>query len=85
MAATVVDLLDAAAPLIRERGLTLVGVTLAELSQDAYLQGTLDLEPDRTGLHVALDAVAARFGADSVTRAALLRAGAGWAAPVVDA
>ena len=84
LAATAVALLDAATPLIRVRGLTLVGVALTELSQDAYLQGTLDLAPDRTGLHTALDAVAARFGTDSVTGAALLRTGAGWAAPVLD-
>lgn len=84
LASTAVGLLDAALPLIRVRGLTLIGVALTELHPDAYLQGTLDLEPDRTGLSVALDAVAARFGADVVTRAALLRSGAGWAAPVVD-
>ena len=85
LAAAAVELLEAAAPLIRERGgLTLVGVGLTQLSQDAYLQGTLDLEPDRSGLHVALDAVAARFGTDSVTRAALLRTGAGWEMPVID-
>ncbi len=85
LAAAAVDLLDAAGPLIRERGLTLVGVGLTQLSPDAYLQGTLDLAPDRSGLHVALDAVAAKFGTDSVTRAALLRTGAGWEMPVIDA
>ena len=84
LAVTAVGLLDSVAPLIHERGLTLVGVALTELSQDAYLQGTLDLEPDRSGLHAALDAVAARFGSDSVTRAALLHTGTGWAAPVID-
>ena len=84
LAATAVELLGVVGPLIRERGLTLVGVALTQLSDDTYVQGTLDLAPDRGGLHVALDAVAARFGSDSVTRAALLRTGAGWAAPVVD-
>jgi DNA polymerase-4 len=85
LAAAAVELLDAAAPLIRQRGgLTLVGVALTQLSQDVYLQGTLDFQPDRSGLDMALDAVAARFGTDSVTRGALLRTGAGWAMPVID-
>lgn len=84
LAATAVGLLDAVGPLLRERGLTLVGVALTELADDAYVQGMLELEPDRGGLHVALDAVAARFGTDSVTRAALLRTGSGWTVPVID-
>jgi DNA polymerase-4 len=85
LAGAAVELLDAAGPLIRQRGLTLVGVALTQLSSDAYLQGAFDFEPDRSAVDVALDAVAARFGTDSVTRAALLRTGAGWAAPMIDA
>lgn len=84
LAATAVGLLDAVGPLVRERGLTLIGVAFTELSDDAYVQGTLELEPDRSGLSVALDAVAARFGTGSVVRGALLHGGQGWAVPVID-
>lgn len=82
VAAAAVRLLDAAAALIRERGLTLVGVALSGLESNAVVQPTLELDaPDRTRLDTAVDAVASRFGSRAVTRASLLRTGEGIAIP----
>jgi DNA polymerase-4 len=66
-------LLAAAWPAIARRGLTLVGVAVAGLDDDATLQLVLPIErSDRTALDSALDAVRARFGTAAVTRAVLL-------------
>jgi DNA polymerase-4 len=82
--AAAVALLDAAAPLIRERGLTLVGVALTGLASDEFVQLALPLEhPDRSGLDDAVDAVAVRFGTQAVRRASLLRRGEGIAVPLL--
>lgn len=64
-------LLAAAQPLIDDRPLTLVGITLSNLERDSG-QLTLPLERrDRAALDTALDEIAARFGAGTVSRAAL--------------
>ncbi|MGH3079568.1 MAG: DNA polymerase IV [Gaiellaceae bacterium] len=63
-------LLAAAMPLIRRRGLTLVGVTVANL-EDAGAQLALPLDP-YVALDAALDEVRDRFGTDAITRAVLL-------------
>ena len=63
-------LLEAAMPLIRRRGLTLVGVTVANL-EDTGAQLALPLDP-YVALDAALDEVRDRFGSDAVTRAVLL-------------
>jgi DNA polymerase-4 len=75
--ATILDaargLLAAAMPLIEHRGLTLVGVTVANL--DDHRETQLALELERHGgmaLDSALDEVRDRFGTNSVTRAVLL-------------
>ncbi|WP_051681994.1 DNA polymerase IV [Cellulomonas sp. HZM] len=84
LAATAVALLDGAAPLARERGLTLVGVALTGLQSDAWVQPRLALDgPDETGLDAALDAVHERFGSASLARASLLRRGEGLAVPLL--
>ena len=60
-------------PLVEGRGLTLVGVAIANLRDDGELQ--LALPFDRRGgaeLDAALDAVRRRFGSTAVTRAVLL-------------
>jgi DNA polymerase-4 len=63
-------LLDAAQPLIEERGITLVGVALSNLEDAGAAQLALD---DRTALlDSTLDAVRERFGTEAVTRAVLL-------------
>jgi DNA polymerase IV len=67
-------LLRSSLPLIREQGITLLGVSLGNLVDDAALQLALPFDA-RSGpaLDTALDAVAARFGSRSVTRATQLR------------
>lgn len=82
LGAVALRLLADAAPLVDERGLTLVGVSVTQLGSDAAVQPTLALAgPDRDGLDGAVDAVAARFGSGTLTRASLLRVGEGFAAP----
>jgi DNA polymerase-4 len=78
------QLLAGAAPLIRARGLTLVGVAVANLDDDAAVQLPMPFERrNRAGvgaaagsaLDAALDDVRARFGAEALTRAVLLGRG----------
>ncbi|MEA2233361.1 MAG: polymerase [Solirubrobacteraceae bacterium] len=72
--ATARALLAAALPLIDDRPLTLVGVTLSNLERDSG-QLLLPLERrDRAALDAALDEIRDRFGAGTVSRAALLDA-----------
>jgi DNA polymerase IV len=71
------DLLACAGPLIRARGLTLVGVAVANLDDDGAVQLVLPFERRwRAGggraLDAALDDVRTRFGSAAVTRAVLL-------------
>jgi DNA polymerase-4 len=69
------SLLDGAQPLIRARGLTLVGIAVANLDDDDAVQQVLPLDRRQgTGgaLDAALDDVRSRFGSTAVTRAVLL-------------
>ena len=70
-------LLAAAMPMIRRRGLTLVGVTIANLEYaGAGVQLMLPIDRRATGaLDAALDELRERFGPDAVTRATLLGRG----------
>lgn len=71
------SLLHGARPLIDERGITLVGITVADLSDDDAVQLALPFaRVDGPGLDTALDGVRERFGSDAVTRAVLLGRGA---------
>jgi DNA polymerase-4 len=66
-------LLVAAMPTIRERGITLIGLTLANLQRDDAIQLALPLDrPLEHPVDGALDAVKDRFGSAAVTRAVLL-------------
>ncbi|MFE6857244.1 DNA polymerase IV [Nocardia sp. NPDC057668] len=77
-------LLAAALPTIRERGLTLVGLSLTNLEHAATVQLTLPLEPRaESTLDSTLDALRDRFGAGTVTRAALLGRGEGVSVPIL--
>ncbi len=77
-------LLSEAEPLIRERGLTLVGVTITNLGDPRAIQLVLPLERDRNAaLDAALDQVRSRFGGDSLTRAVLLGRGTGLEMPML--
>jgi len=70
--ATARGLLAASMPLIESRGLTLIGVAVANLENDDSLQLTLPFEPDGYALDAALDEIRLRFGSNAVTRAVLL-------------
>ena len=66
-------LLIAATPVIREQGLTLIGVALSNLDNTDAIQLTLPFDgPDTSALDVTLDTVRDRFGSAAITRAALL-------------
>jgi DNA polymerase-4 len=66
-------LLATAMPLVKRRGLTLVGVAVAGLEDDAAHQLALAFDGrDGEALDAALDEVRDRFGSKAVTRAVLL-------------
>ena len=77
------DLLATADPLIEERGLTLVGIAVANLDDDRAVQLTLPFGRDSGALDVALDDVRDRFGSAAVTRAVLLGRDPGLTVPLL--
>jgi DNA polymerase-4 len=82
--ATARGLLAASVPLIEERGLTLVGLAVANLDDVKTLQLRLPLDAYSDGaLDAALDAVRERFGVDAVTRAVLLGRNQGFSMPLL--
>jgi DNA polymerase-4 len=75
-------LLDSVEAEIADRGVTLIGVSFAQLAQAATTQPELPIDwNDGARLDTALDAVRDRFGAESVTRAALMGRDPGWSTP----
>jgi DNA polymerase IV len=67
------ELLAACAPLIRERGLTLIGIAVSNLADDLPLQLALPFDSaDTELLAMVLDEIRERFGPTAVTRAVLL-------------
>jgi DNA polymerase-4 len=82
--ATARGLLAAAVPTIERRGLTLVGISVANLENATAVQLTLPLD-GRAGdaLDTALDRVRARFGANAITRAVLLGRDADFSMPLL--
>jgi DNA polymerase IV len=78
------DLLHAAMPMIRQRGVTLVGLTLSNLDDDSAIQLALPFgRRSSIALDRALDVVRDRFGTDAVTRAVLLGRDHGPAVPLL--
>jgi DNA polymerase-4 len=80
------DLLRAARSMIDARGLTLVGIAVANLENDDAVQLALpfDRRANRA-LDAALDQVRQRFGSKAITRAVLLgRQLEPWVPPVSD-
>jgi len=66
-------LLAGAMPTIEDRGLTLLGISVANLADARSVQLALPLDgPDREALDAAVDLVRERFGTASITRAVLL-------------
>ena len=67
------ELFDVARPLIRERGITLLGLTLTNLDDEGALQLPLPLEPrHRRALDTAVDDIRERWGTGAITRAVLV-------------
>jgi len=78
------DLLRAAEPLIEERGISLVGISVANLDDDGAVQLTLPFDGYGTGaLDTALDDLHERFGSSAVTRAVLLGRDTGFTVPLL--
>jgi DNA polymerase IV len=77
-------LLATAMPMIERRGLTLVGVAVANLDDAAAVQLVLPLDRHSgSALDAALDEVRERFGAAAVTRAVLLGVDEGLSMPLL--
>jgi len=75
-------LLAEARPMIERQGLTLLGISVANLENEDAVQLTLPF--DRSwGLDAALDEVRARFGTTAVTRAVLLGRDPGLTVPLL--
>jgi DNA polymerase IV len=77
-------LLAAAMPMIERQGITLVGISLANLHDDAPIQLALPFDRDRAiALDLTLDDVRNRFGSAAITRAVLLGRDQGITMPVL--
>ncbi|MBA3350279.1 MAG: DNA polymerase IV [Actinobacteria bacterium] len=77
-------LLIAAAPVIQSQGITLVGVSLTNLSNDSAIQLTLPFDRHNLdALDEALDTLHNRFGTTAVTRAVLLGRNQGLEVPLL--
>jgi DNA polymerase-4 len=77
-------LLEASWPEIDRRGLTLVGVSVANLEDARAVQLVLPLERgDRDALDAALDEVRDRFGSKAITRGVLLGRDPGFTMPLL--
>jgi DNA polymerase-4 len=70
---TAKELLTTAIPMIERQGLTLLGVSIANLDDDDVVQLMLPFDGhDTSALDAALDEIRDRFGATAITRAVLL-------------
>ncbi|WP_371748630.1 DNA polymerase IV [Aquihabitans sp. G128] len=78
------DLVRAATPLIEAQGITLVGITVANLDDDRAVQLPLPFDASSTAaLDAAQDLVRQRFGSASLTRAALVGRDPGLTVPML--
>jgi len=78
------ELLTAATPDIQRRGITLVGISIANLTNDDAIQLALPFDRHAgAALDTALDEVRERFGTSSVTRAVLLGQDQGLTVPML--
>ncbi|HEY9410142.1 MAG TPA: DNA polymerase IV [Jiangellaceae bacterium] len=82
--ATARSLLRAAQPMIRTRGLTLVGVALGNLDDAHTTQLELPFDTHRAeALDLSIDTVRERFGSSAITRAVLIGRDPGVAVPLL--
>ncbi len=71
-------------PLIQERGLTLIGLSVGNLDRDGFVQMELPFErQDRRCLDNTLDEIRKRFGSSAVTRGALVGKDSGMIMPML--
>jgi len=71
-------------PMIRQRGLTLVGIAVGNLSGDDAVQLALPFDRHAgDGLDTAMDGVRDKFGSAAVTRAVLLHRDPGMTVPML--
>lgn len=78
------SLLEGVRPLLRERGCTLVGISVANLADADAVQLELPFRPEADGeLDLAMDRVRDRFGTSALTRATLLTHGEGLSVPML--
>ena len=82
--ATARGLLATAMPMIERQGLTLVGITVANLDDDRAVQLMLPFDRHSfEALDAALDEVRERFGTTAITRALLLGRDQGLTVPLL--
>jgi DNA polymerase-4 len=74
-------LLAGARPLLRDRGLTLLGIAVANLDDADAVQLTLPFDGPPMALDTVVDRVKERFGAAALTRGVLLDKDPGWEMP----
>jgi DNA polymerase-4 len=80
--ATATGLLKASMPIIERRGLTLIGIALANLDDEGAIQLVLPFNRTRD-LDATLDRVRDRFGSDAIMRGALLGRDPGLTVPML--
>jgi DNA polymerase-4 len=82
--ATARELLAVAMPIVEGRGITLIGVSLTNLSADGAVQLALPLDHARAGaIDAAIDSIRDRFGSSTITRAVLLGRDPGISVPLL--
>ncbi len=82
--ATARTLLATARPVIAQRGISLIGVSVGNLDDDGHVQLTLPFAKTAGGsIDAALDDVRERFGPSAVTRAVLLGRDEGFSIPML--
>jgi DNA polymerase-4 len=82
--ATARGLLASAAPLIEQKGLTLIGITLTNLMPDGGIQLALPFErPRQAAIDAVVDEVRERFGSAAINRAVLLGRDPGISVPLL--
>jgi DNA polymerase-4 len=82
--ATARGLLTTAMPMIERQGLTLIGVTLANLEDDHAIQLAFPFDRPRAGvLDATIDDVRDKFGSAAITRAVLLGRDQGLSVPLL--
>jgi len=79
---TATDLLSESMPMIRRRGITLIGIALTNLGDEGAIQLTLPFNRARD-LDAALDRVREKFGSSAITRGVLVGRDHGISVPLL--